>query len=1420
MRNVDQQCDGSSRTSAAALRGPGSLECRGAAQLNAKADRRVGPTRVMDGDALPRVQSGWSCFLTITAALGVALNAFANPLGMTVVSGRASATANGTQLTIHTSQNAFLNWKSFNIAAGETTTFQQPSASSVVWNRINDSNPSQIWGQLNANGMVVLMNQSGFYFGPNSMVKAAGFVATTAVPPPEFVPGGQWEFNGPPPSASIINYGQINVQSGGSIFLIADAIENHGTISAPDGVVGLYAGKQVLVSDRPDGLGISVAVTLPAGSVDNDGRVEADGGSILLNAKTINQNGLIQANSVQQQNGVIELVAGGAVNLGANSSLQANGDDSAVSSGGQITVKSGGSFSDAAGSCISVAGSALGGNGGSVEISALDMPAIYSTVDGHAAPGSAGGRLLLDPTDIILDTSGTGSAGSGSVTAGNSSGALDLNVNSAFIGLSQIDLQATHTITLASGTTWNLAQSTGEPGPGCQLTLEAGTDSGSGIIFNTGSSILGGSGWSVTLEAGRDFTSANPVAVIPGVGNITFNGTSSLQTQDGSITLLAGNNVTVGGGSVTTMGGGGIDVTAVAGSVNTGTKNNGFKFGSFGTGYTVDPNLGGISTGAGGDVNITAGQDITSYLPASGGTVTDAGTGAFGPEAGNVTLTAGHDVVGHYVVCNGTGTINAGNDAGDAARMLALSLASGGWSVNAIQDILLQEVRNPNGTFNELGFSTSATKHYFDYAPNDYVDLTAGDSVELLGGSLPRNSGTFEQNIPSIYPSTLDITAGAGGVTLANDIILFPSPLGQLDITTTAGGSLTGTKPADLTQIIMSDSAASQYTAAASFGADDHAATPIHLDDPQPVSLNIAGDMTDIMLVSPKEANITIGGDMVNSRFAIQNLHPTDISTLNVAGDIVNRNEFTAVPLSTKPNFSIFQNLFPGGTVDINGQPIGRTLNLFYLQSNGTLAPVDPGIAGQFFYDSTAQTLTFEGRMSSTVLQELSTLQVEVLNPNGQLELNPNGSVITRSMQFASSAALAQLFSDSQDVPTDPNTGYVVSGPGTLNVNANNMDLGATIGIQSVGPADNHALATLGTSGATINVNLTGNLDMFSTTISTLAGGAITVNALGDITVGSTSFVGNDLLPRGIFTAAKANVTIIAGGDINVNGSRIGAYDGGNVTVESLHGDVNAGSGGQGFATVEEVAFNPKTGQVQIYAPEIPGSGILATTFPPPLTGNFPSSHNTVGNILVETPEGSIIANAGGIIQLPLNGANSSSATVTLRAGSKDATGNVAFVGDINASGSGVIGANVILDATGNITGAIVAQNNLNLTAVQNVDVTAVAIGTATTSAGGTTKGTIVGVSGVSVEGAGTITASLLSQNVSASGNVQGQVGFAAANVAGATSQSASQSGSDQTKTLASDDSDELDKKNKPGSGKGPVLEHHVGRVTVLLPKG
>lgn len=1244
--------------------------------------------------------------------LGVALDAPANPTGMTVHGGSAIATVNGSQLTITTSQNASLNWQSFNIAAGETTIFQQPSSTSIVWNRINDQNPSQIYGSLQANGIVVLLNSSGFYFGPNSFVSAAGLVVSTADYVPPQNSGGGWEFNGPPPLKSIVNYGQINIGQGGSAFLIADHVENHGSITAPGGTIGLAAGQTVLLSDRPDGRGMSMQVTLPSGSVDNEGRLIADGGIIAMNAKVVNQNGFIQANSVKNVNGVIELVASDQLSLGANSQIIANGDSSSSgSAGGNVTLQSGNNFSDSVGSQITVTGGTQGGNGGNVEISAPNVLSLNSSINARAQPGWTAGKLLLDPDYIILDTSGSGSAGSGTVSAGDNPGStLNLNVNSAFANLavSQIILQAAYDITLAGNTSWNLSGTIGANLGGVtsgQLTLEAGGN----ITLAAGSRITDANNWSVTLDAGYNFANNS---INYGKGSILLQGGSglsaggSIQTAQGDITLNAGQDILLNNCFVRTSAGGNVSASALAGDINTGTYARGYVFNSANSlnsiYYKVDPanGVGGISTEAGGNVTITAGKDVTSYLPQGNSATTiggDAGSGAFGSQLGNVTIVAGGNVTGHYVEANGTGAIYAGvkmvngipvdangnpvtdgksyvldsastGSAGTANSLLALSLIAGGWTVDAAQDIYLQEVRNPNGIFNNYnsGFTTKPTYHHFDYASGAYVNLVAGNSVTLgdSSSSLPRSDTSLD--VPFIYAPILNIVAGAGGVTLNGDtdpynkLILFPSPQGSLTITTTGGGSLMGNLPnnADgspsIFNLIVSDSGQSQYYTGDIFGLNDHAATPVHYGNPTPIVLNISGNMNSVLLGAPEAAQVTVGGDMINSQFQGMNLssdpnqgvqvqvreidgslgtaivHP-GLTSINVTGDILNRSDFTTITL-------------PGGAqvpdISLLAQAIAPSDVILALN-----------LANELFYNKDTQQLTFQGQVTDNVLKLLQNLTIQVY-VNGQPQFNSDGSPVTQTVSIidaATASALSAQYTSLGAIPTTANSGYILGGGGRFNITAHNMDLGTTLGIQSQGVSfdtftttDNNGnsttfypLAQYFTQGADINVNLSGNLDMFSTMIATLNGGNIYINAGGDINVGSSVFSQTTAAARGIFSTGQGNVDVYANGTIDVNGSRIAAYDtrqdnssgtpGGSVTVVSRNGDINAGNGGSGFVYFNSFEVGPDH-SVTTFSSTIPGSGIMEVSYTQP------------GSMLVEAPNGTVNAGAGGVLQLFLTG--------------------------------------------------------------------------------------------------------------------------------------------------------------------------------------
>jgi filamentous hemagglutinin family protein len=1320
--------------------------------------------------------------LAILSAFCFVLTAQANPQGMTVVAGTATAHTAGSQLDVTVSSGAFLNWQSFNILGGQTTSFIQPSADSIVVNRISGTAPSQIWGNLTANGTLILANANGFYFGPNSLIKVGGsFVATTAPLLPDFGAGASWQFTGMPPLARIVNYGQITAGAGRSLYLISEQVENDGTLAAPSGDVGLYAGKQVLVSERADGRGLSATVRLPSGSVDNEGRILADAGTIALQAQVVNQNGLIQADSVRDQDGMIELIASSRLNLGADSQILARGDNTdANSSAGAITLKSGNEFQDHAGSQITVTGGAQGGDGGTIELSARNLASLHSQLDASAAPGWEAGRLLLDPTDITLSTTGTGSAGNGTVLASSGSGTLQLNVSSAFLhqNFSQITLEATDDITLAQGKTWNLSTSTGVTGG--QLTLEAGKD----IVFGNSSQLLDNNNWSVTLEAGVNFNTGSEQ---PGIGNIYLNGGAGLtgsgtvQLSAGSISMTAGQSILVGTGAIRTTGGGSINLQALSGDINAGTRNNGYNVTAFG--MQVTPNsLGGIATGAGGDVSLSAGDDVISIPRVAAGQPLGA-SGAYG--AGNVTVIAGNQVQGNFTLANGVGVIEAGvqvqngqatqilnpaADVGTSVHPVTLSLISGSWNAWAAQDLFVNEVLNPNGTFNSYPLPVPAgefagnednaavpakSPFLFNYAPNAAANFWAGDAITLLGNNLSRIQGENE-DMPPIYPPILSLTAGAGGINIQNSIILYPSSQGSLRITTTGGGDLTGApQPTTLTGITMSDSGLPGYETFA----QGHAITPLDVNNPAPVVLNISGSIETFGLSVPTFANISIGGDTYNFGFVGRNLSPSQTTSINVAGDITYRGDLTSVPLSDPLPAALFNPALSGNA----------------------------DVAAKISYNATTGMLTFIGQMTATE-------ETFLLNPSYTTP-NPHGHPVTTqvTLSAAQQAAIQQLYAATQSASL-ADQGLMLTGPGQFNISAHDIDLGISGGIAVLAP--DAALAAISPYGANLNITVSGNLDMTSTRISNesyLGNIGLTVGGTLDVGGEFTTF-GDPSAPKGIFTTSGGNVSVVASGDVNVDGSRIAAYDGGNVTVESAHGDVNAGSGSAGYVTMQGLELDP-AGQLVAIPAKIPGSGILATT----LAG----SDSALGNITVLAPQGSVNASLGGIIQIAFNGANTKNNFIEVDAGH-----------DINATGSGIIGTNIRLDAGGNITGVIVGSGTVGITAVQNVAATVFGEGGVSVSSGGAVTGTLIGRS-VDVTGED-ITAALIGDSVSASGNTTGAAeGIPQSNVAkddAKAADDASQAIAEAGLPPADDD----DKKKKQAGL--PRLARTTGRVTVILP--
>jgi hypothetical protein len=540
-------------------------------------------------------------------------------------------------------------------------------------------------------------------------------------------------------------------------------------------------------------------------------------------------------------------------------------------------------------------------------------------------------------------------------------------------------------------------------------------------------------------------------------------------------------------------------------------------------------------------------------------------------------------------------------------------------------------------------------------------------------------------------------------------------------------------------------------------------------------------------------------------------LNPATDGSLTVGGNINNRSAFTSVTLNLNQT-----GVQEPDMVDL-ARAVGNSVDV------GTLLT-------SLYYNPLTHLLTYQnisGQTVSSVLTLLQNLKAQVYI-NGVPQFDANGNAVTTTVSIltpaTAQALLAQYNADNvlsglaagAGRPAGAN-GLNIGGGGQFNIYAHNIDLGTSPGIQSrgVGLYNNRGIYPLAglfgnggvfDRGADVSVNVSSDLTLYSSSIASLNGGNIQVVAGGNVNVGSADFIVNALGARGIYTSSRADVAVFANGNINLNGSRIAAYNGGNVTVESFNGDINAGTGGSGFVSLNAYYENPSTHAVYSASFSIPGSGILATTFI--LDPSYPAPAVPVGNILVETPNGNVNANAGGIVQLTLNHADSSSATVTVLAG-EDADGNILSPGrNIDASGSGIIAENVILKASGTIQGVIIAKNNIDLNAAQGIP-SLLAIGPTIEAVAPSFGPTVKLIGTEHVDAAGARPDQILSQDANGGGST-----FTPGTAADAASQSATSE--DVAKaTEASDDQTDDEKKKK---GKGIALAQKTGRVTVILP--
>ncbi|WP_457336134.1 filamentous haemagglutinin family protein [Rhizobacter sp. P5_C2] len=233
-------------------------------------------------------------------------------------------TSGNTMSVTQTADTALMNWRTFDVAAGNSVNFSRAGNQNfVAINRIHDTQASRIDGSINApKGQIYLINPNGLLFGKTALVDVAGLIASTLDVADARVTKGllgvgvdQAAFvadkNNAAAATAAVRLDQGAVVKAGNVYVFAPNVSNAGTIQVtPGGQVVLGAGQRVYLAGSDDvtlrGLLVEVG---QGGTVTNTGTITTPRGNTTMVGMAVNQQGRITATSALNQNGSIRLVA-------------------------------------------------------------------------------------------------------------------------------------------------------------------------------------------------------------------------------------------------------------------------------------------------------------------------------------------------------------------------------------------------------------------------------------------------------------------------------------------------------------------------------------------------------------------------------------------------------------------------------------------------------------------------------------------------------------------------------------------------------------------------------------------------------------------------------------------------------------------------------------------------------------------------------------------------------------------------------------------------------------------------------------------------------------------------------------------------------------------------------------------------------
>ncbi|MGD3335005.1 filamentous hemagglutinin N-terminal domain-containing protein [Xanthomonas citri pv. citri] len=686
------------------------------------------------------------------------------PTGGSIVGGTGTinAASGTTRVVDQTSSRMALTWSAFDIGSAATMTFNQPTTTSVVLNLVQGGNPTQIFGNLTANGQVFLLNSNGVLLGSTANINVGGLVVSTLGTSVSQFMNGNYVFDaGGNTVALVSNSGTINAAAG-SATLIGGRVANSGTITATAGNITLAGADAATLTFESGGFGVLIdkplQLSLATEAVDNSGTLSAPGGAIQLQARAaqgifdrlINNSGTIRASSLSTgPDGSVSLIASGAgsfdvagggsidagtgaITLGTGRGVQQTGIYTAGSLGGFI----GGSATFSGANKIGGLGNLdVGGNLSLTNTVALSQSGSLA-VTGTSQFLQSGSALSLtnggNTFGGLLSASGNGIAVN---AAGNLSiGTLNLDSNSA------LSLSASGALTLPT-TAINTGSANLTLASGGGLTTRAALAGRNVDLTGRGGIALA---HDVTATGTLKLTATN-AAITQTAGSVAATGTSTINAGTGAITLDGASNDFQGAVALT----GGNTRISDSGALTLGTVNSN--------------DLTATSNGA---LNLGSGRVGGALLATSNnGAITQSGTD-------------GLTIVGTSDLTAGTGAItlnNSGNTFGDL-----VSATGRGISLNAAGTLSIGTLSLGNNSALSLRATGALT------LPAAAINTGSANLTLSSGGSLTTRAALAGTNV--------DLT-GTAGTTLGHDV----TASGTLALTTTdsaitqTGGSVTAT---------------------------------------------------------------------------------------------------------------------------------------------------------------------------------------------------------------------------------------------------------------------------------------------------------------------------------------------------------------------------------------------------------------------------------------------------------------------------------------------------------------------------------------------------------------------------------------------------------------------------------------------------